>query len=599
MNAHQWLELAIYIAALVLVTKPLGLYINRVLDANGKTFLDPVFRPLEKLTYWIVRVDPAKEQSWKQYTTAMLIFSLVGLLFTYAILRLQFFLPLNPQKFPGLSPHLAFNTAVSFTTNTNWQSYGGESTMSYFSQMVALTFHNFLSAAAGIAIAAALVRGIARHTAQTIGNFWVDVTRITYYLLLPVCLVFAIFLVSQGTLQNFRPYTTAKLIEPQTVSAQKTDANGKPAFDAKGNPVMENQTLDTQTIAQGPMASQIAIKQLGSNGGGYMNANSAHPFENPTPLSNFFEMLAILAISSALTYHLGRETKNQKHGWAVWSAMFAMFLAGVLFCWWAEARGNPIHQQLGVAAADGNMEGKEVRFGIFNSALWATITTDASNGSVNSMHDSFTALGGLVPLFNIQTGEVIFGGVGAGLYGILIFVILAVFIAGLMVGRTPEYLGKKIEAYDVKMTLLAFVILAFIILGFTAWASVSDWGTSSRTNQGPHGLSEMLYAYTSGAGNNGSAFAGLNANTPWWDTTLGIDMLLGRFGMIVPLLALAGSLAKKKITPASAGTFPVNDFTFIVLLIGTVILVGALTFLPALALGPIVEHFQMLKGNLF
>jgi potassium-transporting ATPase potassium-binding subunit len=574
MNAHQWLELAIYIAALVLVTKPLGLFINRVLDANGRTFLDPIFRPLEKLTYRILRVDPVKEQDWKQYTFALLIFSLVSCLFTYAILRLQYFLPLNPQQFPGLSPPLAFNTAVSFTTNTNWQSYGGESTMSYFSQMVALTIHNFLSAVVGIAVAAALVRGIARHTARTIGNFWVDVTRVTYYLLLPICLVFALFLVSQGMIQNFKPYTVAKLIEPQKNS-------------------------DTQTIVQGPMASQIAIKMLGTNGGGYTNANAAHPFENPTPLSDFFQMLAILAISSALTYHLGRETKNQKHGWAIWSAMFAMFLAGVLICWWAEARGNPIHQQLGVAAADGNMEGKEVRFGIFDSALFATVTTDASCGAVNSMHDSFTPLGGLVPLFNIQTGEVIFGGVGAGLYGMLIFVILTVFIAGLTVGRTPEYLGKKIEAYDVKMALLAFVILAFLILGFTACASVSDWGKAGLNNAGPHGLSEMLYAYTSGAGNNGSAFAGLNANTPWYDTTLGIDMLLGRFGMIVPLLALAGSLARKKVIPASAGTFPVSGMTFVVLLIGTVILIGALTFLPALALGPIVEHFLMLKGNLF
>jgi potassium-transporting ATPase potassium-binding subunit len=599
MNAHQWLELVIYLGALALVTKPLGIYLGRVFDANGKTFLDPVVRPLEKLTYWIFRVDPAKEQGWKQYTFAMLIFSLVSLLFTYAILRLQDILPLNPQKFPALSQHLAFNTAVSFTTNTNWQSYGGESTMSYLSQMVALAIHNFFSAAVGIAVAAALVRGIARHTATTIGNFWVDVTRITYYLLLPVCLVFAIFLVSQGMIQNFKPYTTATVIEPQTVSVQVTDANGKGVVDAKGNPVMTNQVISTQSIVQGPMASQIAIKMLGTNGGGYTNANAAHPFENPTPLSNFLQMLALLSIGSALTYHLGRATKNQKHGWSVWSAMFAMCLAGVLFCWWAEARGNPIHQQLGVAVADGNMEGKEVRFGIFNSALFATVTTDASCGAVNSMHDSFTPLGGLVPLFNIQTGEVIFGGVGAGLYGMLIFVVLTVFIAGLMVGRTPEYLGKKIESYDVKMVLLAFVILAFIILGFTAWASVSNWGTSSLANNGPHGFSEMLYAYTSGAGNNGSAFAGLNANTPWWDTTLGFDMLLGRFGMIVPLLALAGSLAKKKIVPASAGTFPVSGFTFVVLLVGTVILVGALTFLPALALGPIVEHFLMLKGNLF
>jgi len=599
MNAHQWLELALYLGALVLVTKPLGLYLGRVFDANGRTWLDPLMRPLEKLTYGIFRVDPAKEQDWKQYAFALLLFSLVSLLFTYAILRLQNLLPLNPQHLDGLSPHLAFNTAVSFTTNTNWQSYAGESTMSYLSQMVALTFHNFLSAAVGMAVAAALVRGIARHTATTIGNFWGDVTRITYYLLLPACLVFALFLVSQGMIQNFEPYTSAKLIESQTISVAKVDASGKPVLDAKGNPVMENQTLDTQTIVQGPMASQVAIKMLGTNGGGYTNANAAHPFENPTPLSNFLQMLALLCIGSAMTYHLGRATKNQKHGWSVWTAMFAMCLAGVLFCWWAEARGNPIHQQLGVAVADGNMEGKEVRFGIFNSALFATVTTDASCGAVNSMHDSFTPLGGLVPLFNIQTGEVIFGGVGAGLYGMLIFVVLTVFIAGLMVGRTPEYLGKKIEAYDVKMVLLAFVILAFIILGFTAWASVSDWGTSSRANQGPHGLSEILYAYTSGAGNNGSAFAGLNANTPWYDTTLGVDMLLGRFGMIIPLLALAGSLARKKIIPASAGTFPVSGFTFVVLLVGTVILVGALTFLPALALGPIVEHFLMLRGNLF
>jgi potassium-transporting ATPase potassium-binding subunit len=599
MNAHQWLELALYIAALLLVTKPLGLYLNRVLDPHGRTWLDPVFRPLEKFTYRVLGVDSTKEHGWKQYAFAMLMFSLVSCLFTYAILRLQQYLPLNPQKFDALSPHLAFNTAVSFTTNTNWQSYGGESTMSYLSQMVALAIHNFFSAAVGIAIAAALVRGIARHTAQTIGNFWVDVTRIMYYLLLPVCLVLALFFVSQGMIQNFKPYTTAKLIEPQTVSVQATDANGKLVVDAKGNPVMVNQTLDTQTIVQGPMASQVAIKMLGTNGGGYTNANAAHPFENPTPLSNFVQMLALLCIGSALTYHLGRETKNQKHGWAVWSAMFAMFLAGVLVCWWAEAKGNPIHQQLGVAVADGNMEGKEVRFGILDSALFATVTTDASCGAVNSMHDSFTPLGGLVPLFNIQTGEVIFGGVGAGLYGMMIFVVITVFIAGLMVGRTPEYLGKKIESYDVKMVLLAFIILAFIILGFTAWASVSDWGRAGLNNNGPHGLSEMLYAYTSCAGNNGSAFAGLNANTPWYDTTLGIDMLLGRFGMILPLLALAGSLAKKKIVPASAGTLSVTGFTFVALLVGTVILVGALTFLPALALGPMVEHFLMLKGNLF
>jgi K+-transporting ATPase ATPase A chain len=599
MNAHQWLELAIYIGALTIITKPLGLYLCRVLDANGRTWLDPVVRPLEKLTYRALCVDPTKEQGWKQYTFAMLIFSLVSCLFTYVILRLQQYLPLNPQKFGGLAQHLAFNTSVSFTTNTDWQSYGGESTMSYFSQMVALAIHNFFSAAEGIAVAAVLVRGIARHTAQTIGNFWVDITRIMYYLLLPVCIIYAVFLVSQGMIQNFKPYTTATLIEPQTISVQVTDTNGKPVVDAKGNPVMTNQVLTTESVVQGPMASQMAIKMLGTNGGGYTNANAAYPFENPTPLSNFIQMLSILAIGSALTYYLGRETKNQKHGWAVWSAMLVMCLAGVLICWWAEAKGNPIHQQLGVAVADGNMEGKEVRFGIFDSALFATVTTDASCGAVNAMHDSFTPLGGLVPMFNIQTGEVIFGGVGSGLYGMMIFIVIAVFIAGLMVGRTPEYLGKKIESYDVKMALLAFIILDFLILGFTAWASVSSWGLAGLNNNGPHGLSEMLYAYTSCAGNNGSAFAGLNANTPWYDTTLGIEMSLSRFAMMVPLLALAGSLARKKIVPAGAGTFPVTDFTFVALLVGTVILVGALTFLPALALGPIVEHFLMLKGNLF
>lgn len=599
MNAPQWLELAIYIAALVAITKPLGLYLNRILDPNGRTWLDPLFRPLEKLTYAVLRTGPANEQSWKQYAFAVLIFSLVSCLFTYVILRIQEYLPLNPQGLGALTQHLAFNTAISFTTNTNWQSYPGESTMSYFSQMVALVFHNFFSAATGIAVAAALVRGIARASAATIGNFWVDITRITYYLLLPICLVFALFLVSQGVIENFKPYTNATLIEPQSVQVQKTDANGNPVKDAAGNPVMVSEILTNQTIVQGPVASQEAIKMLGTNGGGYMNANSADPFENPTPLSNFIQMLSILAIGSGLTYHLGRETKNQKHGWSVWAAMFIMFLAGVLLCWWAEAKGNPIHQHLGIAAAGGNMEGKEVRFGIFDSALFATVTTDASCGAVNSMHDSFTPLGGLVPMFNIQTGEVIFGGVGAGLYGMLIFVVISVFIAGLMVGRTPEYLGKKIEPYDIKVTLLAFVILAFIILGFTAWACVSPWGLAGLNNGGPHGFSEMLYAYTSGAGNNGSAFAGLNANSPWYDTTLGIDMLLGRFGMIVPLLALAGSLARKKIVPASAGTFPVSGTTFVILLLGTVFLVGALTFLPALALGPIVEHFLMLKGTLF
>jgi K+-transporting ATPase ATPase A chain len=462
--------------------------------------------------------------------------------------------------------------------------------------MVALTIHNFASAAVGIALAAALVRGIARSSTKLLGNFWVDLVRVTYYLLLPCCVVFAVFLVSQGMIQNFKPYTKAKLVEPMKISVAKTDTEGKPMVDKDGRPVMEEQTVADQTIVQGPMASQVAIKMLGTNGGGYANANAAHPFENPTPLSNFVQMLSIFAIGSGLTYYLGRMVKNQKH---VWAAMLILFLSGTFFCWWAEARGNPIHQHLGVVAADGNMEGKEVRFGIFNSALFATITTDASCGAVNSMHDSFTALGGFVPLFNIQLGEIIFGGVGAGLYGMIVFVVLAVFIAGLMVGRTPEYLGKKIQSFDVKMAMLALLILCVSILGFAAVGSVSQWGLAGLNNTGPHGLSELLYAFSSGTGNNGSAFAGLTTNTPWYNTTLGIAMLFGRFLMIIPIMALAGSLAQKKLVPASTGTFPVSGGTFVVLLLGTVLLVGALNFLPALALGPIVEHFLMFKGTLF
>ncbi len=573
-NPNAWFQFALFVGALLLITKPLGLYLVRVLDAQGRTFLDRLVKPVERLTYRVCGIDPAKEQTWFGYTVALLAFSLVGLLFTYFILRYQDRLPLNPQHLPGLSPALAFNTAASFTTNTNWQSYGGESTMSYFSQMVALTIHNFTSAAAGIAIAAALVRGIARHSAKTIGNFWVDTVRVTYYLLAPLCLIFALFLVSQGIIQNFQPYTTAHTLEGAT-----------------------------QTISQGPVASQVAIKMLGTNGGGFFNANAAHPFENPTPLSNFLQMLSIFAIPSALTWWLGRTLKNQRHGWAVWSAMAIMFVVGVLVCWKAEISGNPIHQHLGVATADGNMEGKEVRFGVFNSALFATITTDASCGAVNAMHDSFTPLGGLVPLFNIETGEVIFGGVGAGLYGMLIFVILAVFIAGLMVGRTPEYAGKKIEAYDVKLVMIILMVLAATILSMTAWASVAKWGTDGLNNAGPHGFSELLYAFSSAVGNNGSAFAGLTATPasgdPHWNITLGLAMLIGRFLMIVPILALAGNFAGKRLVPASAGTFRTEGFTFVLLLIGTVVLVGALTFLPGLAMGPIVEHFLMGAGQLF
>jgi K+-transporting ATPase ATPase A chain len=602
-NLNSWTQLALYIGALLLITKPLGLYLVQVLDAQGQTWLDRVVRPLERLTYRVCGIDSEREQGWQGYTISMLLFSLAGMLLTYFILRYQDFLPFqslfNPQKLAGVNPHLAFNTAASFTTNTNWQFYGGESTLSYFSQMVGLTLHNFTSAATGIAIAAALVRGIARHTAQTIGNFWVDVVRITYYVLAPICLVFALFLVSQGIIQNFKPYTVAKTLEPYTTSVQKTDDAGKPVATADGKPVMVDQVVDTQTIVQGPMASQIAIKMLGTNGGGYVNANAAHPFENPTPLSNFLQMLSIFAIPSALTWYLGRTVKNQRHGWAVWGAMFILFLTGVFVAWQSEAAGNPIHQTLGVAAADGNMEGKEVRFGIFNSALFATVTTDASCGAVNAMHDSFTPLGGLVPMFNMQTGEVIFGGVGAGLYGMLVFVVLAVFIAGLMVGRTPEYLGKKIEAYDVKLVMIVLMVLSTTILSFTAWAAVTDWGKAALNNSGPHGFSEILYAFSSCVGNNGSAFAGLSGNEMHWDTTTGLAMLIGRFLMIVPILALAGNLAGKKLIPASAGTFQCEGFTFVALLIGTVLLVGALTFLPALAMGPVVEHYLMHAGTLF
>jgi K+-transporting ATPase ATPase A chain len=638
MRSIDWLQLALYVAALALITKPMGLYLVQVLDAKGRTWLDPVLKPLERGTFRLMGVQSDEEQDWRQYALAMLLFSLVSCLFTYVILRVQHLLPLNPQGFGPLSPDLAFNTATSFTTNTNWQSYSGESTMSYLSQMVALVIHNFASAATGIAIAAALVRGLARHSTKTLGNFWVDLVRTIYYLLLPICTVLAVVLVSQGMIQNFRHYTKAKLTEPYTTQVAMTDAKGQPVttniavmvqapkLDAKGQPVMTNgvalmaeapkldekgqpvmtnvpvmvdQKVEEQAIVQGPMASQVAIKMLGTNGGGYTNANAAHPFENPTPLSNFLQMLSIFAIGSGLTYYLGRMVKNQAHGWSVWAAMMALFLAGLFLCWHSEAAGNPIHHQLGVAAAGGNMEGKEVRFGIFNSALFATVTTDASCGAVNSMHDSFTALGGFVPLFNIQLGEIIIGGVGAGLYGMLVFVVLAVFIAGLMVGRTPEYLGKKIQSYDVKMAMLALLVLALSILGFAAWASVSKWGLAGLNNTGPHGLSEILYAYSSANGNNGSAFAGLNANTPWFNTTIGLAMLIGRFLMIVPIMALAGSLGQKRIAPPSAGTFPVSGFTFVVLLIGTVLLVGALNFLPGLTLGPIVEHFLTAQGKLF
>ncbi|HAM73967.1 MAG TPA: potassium-transporting ATPase subunit KdpA [Verrucomicrobiales bacterium] len=599
MQSRDWLQLLLYVAILAAITKPIGLYLVQVLDAKGRTWLDPIVSPLERLTYRILGIDPTQGQTWREYTRGMLLLSVVSCLFTYALLRLQHLLPLNPQGLGPLSPDLAFNTAVSFTTNTNWQSYGGEGTMSYLSQMLALSLHNFTSAAVGIGIAAALVRGISQHANPRLGNFWVDLVRTTYYLLLPACTLFALVLVSQGMIQNFAPYTKARLIEPMTVQVEKKNDKGETLLGTDGKPLLEAQTITEQVIAQGPMASQVAIKMLGTNGGGYANANAAHPYENPTPLSNFLQMLSIFAIGSGLTYYLGRTTGNQAHGWSVWAAMMALFVAGAVVCWGAEAGGTPGTQAMGLASADGNMEGKEVRFGIFNSALFATSTTAASCGAVNAMHDSFTPLGGLVPLFNIELGEVVVGGVGAGLYGMLVFVILAVFIAGLMVGRTPEYLGKKIGAYEVKMSMLALLILTLSILGFTAWAAASPWGIAGLNNPGPHGLSEMLYAFSSATGNNGSAFAGLTTNTPWYNVTLGIAMLVGRFLMIVPIMAIAGSLAMKRLAPASAGTFPVSGGTFILLLIGTVVLIGALNFLPALALGPVVEHFLAGQGRLY
>jgi len=574
MDISGWLQLALFLSLLSAVTKPLGLYLVRVLESDGKTWLDRPVKPVELLLYRVLGVDPKKEQDWRHYARSLLVFSLAGLLFTYAVLRLQHILPLNPQKFGPVRPDLAFNISASFTTNTNWQNYAGETTLSYFSQMVGLVFHNFVSAAAGIAAAAALVRGVARHSAKTVGSFWVDLVRINLYLLLPFSIVFSAFLTSQGVVQNFKPAVGAAVVESTT-----GPTGGKAAA--------------VQTIAQGPAASQVAIKILGTNGGGFFNANAAHPYENPTPLSNFIQMLAIFLIPSGLTYYLGRKVKNQKHGWAVWSAMAILFLAAALVCWKAEAAGNARLQALGVDPAAGNMEGKEVRFGVAGSSLFATVTTAASCGAVNSMHDSFTPLGGLVPLFNIQLGEVVFGGVGSGLYGMVIFVVLAVFLTGLMVGRTPEYMGKKIEAYDVKVSVLAVLVLVFSIIGFSAWAAASRWGLAGPANSGPHGLTEILYAFSSGAGNNGSAFAGLNGNTVPYNISLALAMLFGRFLMMIPVLALAGNLARKKILPPSAASFPASGPTFVIILIGTVLVVGALTFLPALALGPIVEHFLM------
>ncbi|MEW6731031.1 MAG: potassium-transporting ATPase subunit KdpA [Acidobacteriota bacterium] len=593
MTANGFLQLAIFCLAVFVFTKPLGIYMAKIFNRE-QTLLSKLIDPIERLIYKICRVDDKEEQHWTVYAASMLVFSLISLLVLYGLQRLQFYLPLNPQQFSGVAPDLAFNTAVSFTTNTNWQAYSGESTMSYFVQMAGLAFHNFTSAAVGIALAIAFIRGIARREAKTIGNFWVDLTRCTLYLPLPLCIIGALFLISQGVVQNFDPYTKAALIEPQQV--EKTGENGEKI----------RETVTEQVIAQGPVASQEIIKELGTNGGGFFNANSAHPFENPTPLSNFIEMVCIFLIPAGLTYTLGKMTGNQKHGWAVFAAMAILFLVGFFVVYYFEAQGNPIFNQFGVTQATnnmqsgGNMEGKEVRFGIMNSALFATATTDASCGAINSWHDSFTPLGGMIPLLNIMLGEVIFGGVGAGMYGMLVMVVLTVFIAGLMVGRTPEYLGKKIEAKEVKMAMLYALVFAFMILVFSAWSSVAtEYGASKINNNGPHGLSEIVYAYTSATGNNGSAFAGITVNSLWYNTTLGLAMLVGRFLMIIPMLGIAGSLAAKKIVPPSEGTFPVHTPLFVVLLIGVILIVGALTFFPMLSLGPIVEYFLLKAGTLF
>lgn len=587
MTLNGWLQIFLFIAIILLMAKPMGSYMTAVFERR-RTLLDPVLIPCERLLYRTTGIDPDKEMRWTEYTLAMLLFSAATMLLTYAVERLQALLPLNPQHLPGVESALALNTAISFTTNTNWQSYVPESTMSYLTQMLGLATHNFWSAAVGMALAIAFVRGIARRERHTLGNFWVDLTRATLWILLPISLVFSLALVSQGVVQNLRAYDTVKLVEAQKM----TGSDGKAA------------TVTTQTIAQGPVASQEAIKMLGTNGGGFFNANSAHPFENPTPLSNFLQMLSIFLLPAGLALTLGEMVGSPKHGWAVLAAMVVLWFAGTFTAYWAESHGNPLLRGVQTQVTDtqtgGNMEGKEVRFGIANSALFATVTTDASCGAVNSMHDSLTPLGGLVPLTNILLGEVVFGGVGAGLYGMLVFVVMAVFIAGLMVGRTPEYLGKKIEAFDVQMAMLYLLIFPLLILGFAAVSVLMpNLGLGSLANHGPHGLSEILYAYTSATGNNGSAFAGLNANTHWYNYSLAVAMFFGRFMMIIPMLAIAGNLAGKKIAPATAGSFPVTTPLFTMLLTGVIVIVGALTFFPALSLGPILEHLLLHAGKSF
>ena len=587
MTLNGWLQIGLFIAAVLLLAKPMGSYMTAVFE-HRKTFLDPVLVPCERLLYRLTGVHPEEEMRWTQYTAAMLVFSAATLVLTYLVERMQSWLPLNPQHLANVEPALALNTAISFTTNTNWQSYTPETTMSYLTQMFGLATHNFWSAAVGLALAIAFVRGIARREAKTLGNFWVDLTRGTMWILAPISVVFALALVSQGVVQNLRPYDSAKLVEPQKV----VGTDGKTT------------TVATQSIAQGPVASQEAIKMLGTNGGGFFNANSAHPFENPTPLTNFLQMLSIFLIPAGLCITLGHMVRSPKHGWAVLAAMVVLWFAGTFTSYWAESHAHPslhgVDARSTLMQSGGNMEGKEVRFGIANSALFATVTTDASCGAVNSMHDSFTPLGGMVPMVNILLGEVVFGGVGAGLYGMLVFVVMAVFIAGLMVGRTPEYLGKKVESFDVQMAMLYLLIFPLLILGFAAISvMLPTIGLGSLANHGPHGLSEILYAYTSATGNNGSAFAGLNANTHWYNYSLGVAMFFGRFMMIIPMMAVAGSLAGKKSVPATAGTFPVTTPLFTVLLTAVIVIVGALTFFPALSLGPILEHLLMRAGQSF
>jgi K+-transporting ATPase ATPase A chain len=590
-------QLVLYVVVLLLLAKPLGAYMARVYQGQP-IGLDRVLGCLERLIYRAAGIRPDAEQGWKAYAIAMLLFNFVGILLVYALQRLQGVLPLNPEGLRAVSPDSSFNTAVSFGTNTNWQGYGGETTMSYLTQMLGLTVQNFVSAAAGMATLAAFVRGLARRSAETIGNFWVDLTRTTLYILLPLSVVLALVLVSQGVVQTFGAYAKVTVVQPTQYDNPVTDASGSPVLDEKGQPKTEKATLKEQVIAVGPAASQVAIKQLGTNGGGFFNVNSAHPFENSTPITNFLELLSILVISAALCYTFGAMVGDTRQGWAVLAAMTIMFVVLLAVCVVAEQRGNTlawlgVDHQASALQAGGNMEGKEVRFGIVNSALWATATTGASNGSVNSMHDSFTPLGGLVPLWLIQLGEVVYGGVGSGLYGMLVFAIIAVFVAGLMVGRTPEYLGKKIEAYEMKMASLVILFPPAIATIGTAIAVVSAGGTATIFNPGPHGFSEVLYAFSSAGNNNGSAFAGLGANTPFYNTALGLAMLFARYWLAIPTLAIAGSLARKKVVPAGLGTLPTHTPLFVALLIGMVVLVGALTFIPALALGPIVEHLSM------